>query len=229
MDCRYAKAMDLNAKGKYSEAYKELNGISGYDSKKLKDGKAAISKAAYAEAESLFSRKDYKGAGELFVLISNNDGGYQDVPRYLPLTALWTIADYWNDKTSTSPPDWVWEYLPDKDLAKSLLSFKNTKDAIVSSDYLAFRFLEGNWAGGGCYFNIVPRNEEGGYRVYYSVPSGNLTNNIDYIGFQDGYFIGYRDGQRGSAKNIYRVTIVDENTMKLYSLANSQTYTMTRH
>ena len=51
---------------------------------------------------------------------------------------------------------------------------------------------------------------------------------MDYIGFMNGNFVGYKDGHKNQGNKLYKITIVDENTIDLYCYTNSKTYTMTR-
>ena len=245
--CELEQIDSFIEQGSYQKAYAQL-GSATFDSATRERTRKAISSAAYAQAESYYSKGKYKDAGNLFYLIKQRDRNYGDTEKYLTLCTMWIYSQHeieWDSGKETSldwedwfndPTEYDWDEAKQESHRNeektrenliALLDFKDCKSAIVASDKYAFPFLLGNWSGGGYYFNITAR-QGGGHHAYYSAPYGNLLNGVDYIGFMNGNFVGYKDGHLNQGNKVYKITIVDENTINLYCYTNSKTYTMTR-
>ena len=161
-----------------------------------------LTKIIYREAVTLYNQKDYYQAKKIFAEIQS----HSDSKKYLLLCEAHT-SWYWTDREYQS-------YM-------SILGFKDMKEVILADGSNAERYLIGTWktSDGKYYFRM---NADG--NTNYSLPWLALSNS--HYDIKDGIYYLYRESDTSTRKNVFKFTVVDETTMKVYCYKDGSTYTL---
>ena len=142
-------------------------------------------------------------------------GSYKDAKKYLILVnakyfGKGLFAESWNELSD----------LAYKDLL-DILSFADAKDVMIHC--FPEHFLKGTWktSSGKYYFKLKKKNEN--LQASYSLPYKDLSN--AYFSFDDGVYVL---SNKSKSKDVFKFTIIDKNTVKVYCYKNGKTYTMYR-
>ena len=99
--------------------------------------------------------------------------------------------------------------------------------SLAQQDHSVWAFLVGNWStySGNYYLKFEDRGDEG-YYCHYNVPFTDHAN-TEYIDIIDMTFV-HKDKDSKILGNVYDISIIDFNTIRVYSYSNNQTYTLYR-
>ena len=248
LESKYQKAYNYREESNYEYAYKYFEQISDYKDSKtqldaalimweadvLGDGSTAQS-YRFKETVELTSDQYYLYYGTLTLYISGHDtaedwtsdnykvmldlfgllpASYEDTATYTKLFT--TLYDYgesylFTEKASLAKQCWSLDFI----------------QSLAQQDHSVWAFLVGNWStySGNYYLKFEDRGDEG-YYCHYNVPFTDHAN-TEYIDIIDMTFV-HKDKDSKILGNVYDISIIDFNTIRVYSYSNNQTYTLYR-
>ena len=183
-------------------AYKILETISGYkDTDDLLD---VLLDIIYLKGIQSYRNSSYPyvSAKNNFDFVYKKNSTYERVRDYL---FLCNIASGWSGGNT--------------DTLLELVGFENANELILKQQNTAEEFLKGNWKGDGKYFRI---DDEGDSR--YDLPFEDWGY---YYFFKDGWYT-LENKAKSETRKTAQFTIINKNTIQVYCLKNSKTYTLYR-
>ncbi|MBE6793573.1 MAG: hypothetical protein E7532_01360 [Ruminococcaceae bacterium] len=248
LESKYQKAYNYRDESNYEYAYKYFEKILDYKDSKtqldaalimweaevLADGSTSQS-YRFKETVNLTSDQYMLYYGTLELYISGHDtaedwtddnykvmldlfgllpASYEDTATYTKLFT--TLYDYgeaylFTDKASLAKQCWSLDFV----------------QSLAQQDHSVWAFLVGNWStySGNYYLKFEDRGDEG-YYCHYNVPFTDHAN-TEYIDIIDMTFV-HKDKDSKILGNVYDISIIDFNTIRIYSYSNNQTYTLYR-
>lgn len=238
-ECRYLSAVNLLEDANYSEAlasfkvlYKEMPDYKDiaekYTSAFALSVKSEAAKSNLAKVVSLFrlykdcpgynhvleestpeiynvAVKDYRKNG------TDAIDGFKLIPNYSNSQKYITLCSY----LGFLPTDKQYNEL------LSILSFENAKEVIVRDNGSAIKFLRGTWRNNsGKYFKI--ENNAKNY-CSYNLPYKDLANSTYTI--KNGI---YQLSNSTTKKDVFRIIVIDKNTISIYAYKDGSTHTLYR-
>ena len=197
-----SKAELFTSKKAYAEAYQTL-----LDAQEYGDISALLPEyldQAYQQAVSQYRNGEYDRAKRVFKKM----GDYLQSKDYLLLIDVVYTAFY-------SYPTY-----DEMEKLKSLIGFEDTAKLLIDNNSFAYEFLMGSWKGQGCNFSINSH-----YDIDYDIPAFTYG---DHYMFLDGCMLAYFQDNTAETKEIFRITILSEDRIQIYSLLNDTTYTLDR-
>ncbi len=200
---------DLDLKSNYNEGIKLINTYLS-DTKYYNTAVQRLKQNIYQRAVKAYNEKEYAAAKRHFTALD----GYKDAKKYLVLlTAIdrteW--GEWWEkgDKTAYSN-------------LLEILSFSNAKQVMIRC--YPEHFLKGTWkTASEKYYFKLKKKSDGSLQASYSLPYKDLSNS--YFSFEDGI---YQLSNNSKSKDVFKFTIVNDHTIKVYCYKNGKTYTMYR-
>lgn len=155
-------------------------------------------KKMYAQAQEYYRNNSYPKAEEIFTVLGN----YSRSKDYLILIACQNTADvkYYND------------------LLK-LIGFEDAKQILTKYSTYLNKFINGEWKSSDKKYYLKADTKYGLYSFSYNIPAEYV--NEGYCRLNGGiYFVG--------GKQLLKISIVDKNTISVYSYKSSKNYKLIR-
>lgn len=205
VESKYQKIMNLCDNKNYIQAFRDLKELGNY--KDSANVMIQISDILYNEAIERYRIMDYLAAESDFKIIDP----YKKSSSYLLLLSARNAPN--NGYYSTM-----------KDIYQHLTSLGTFEDAqlLRESDPFIFYRLQGNWHGGGYYFNLSFDKKKNSWNINYTLP----WINGEYFRINDCTLMIGSD-KKGWSKE-FSFTFITENKMEVYCFKNGRTYTLTR-
>ncbi len=195
----YVWGVSLLSKEDYYNAYLKLSESKGYrDTNELLSGLQAV---LYNKAIEFYHDSKYEVATAYFKII----GSYLRTDDYLRLIYVQRKIDITDDD--------IWGFLV------PLIGFEDAADLLVETPDKAKIFLLGKWGSGSRYIKFYKKNDDTWCEFNISGWNG------DWYIYDGLYFIELKNG---SFKEVFKITVVSENCIKLYAYRNGKTYTLYR-
>ncbi len=102
----------------------------------------------------------------------------------------------------------------------SLIGFEDANELIMSNHVFVQKFLLGTWRGDSRYFKMKENGQ-----ISYDIP---WIKYGDYYRIENGIILIFKESTPNTTKNLYRVTIINENCIQIFAYKNSRTYTLYR-
>ncbi len=141
---------------------------------------------------------------------------YEETARYKKLFGIF----------SSSEIHPLAEYIPDNlDYFESVWDIEVVKDFLTINDSLE-GFLVGYWTDNDGYFLSFEQNSPG-ISTNFNIPWVEEPDGTKYYDIVDNIFM-WTDYNNQELAKVFKITVVDFNTIKVYSYKNNRTYTLTR-
>lgn len=217
LEVDYQRALDMIGQQAYADAFALLNTMPYYkdSAEKLEE----IAAQLYAEAEQAYVAKELKAEEVLALFMRTPD--YAEAQQYMAYINLSLEERKLPQPADRDYAGWQNFFYQSYLRRMEFWEFAPAREMILQSYF--GEFLYGRWEGEGNYFESK-FDEKTGYAAYtMSFPGGKGKSVL----IQDHVFRTTGDGGR-SWEDGLRFSVVDRNTMDVYSFAEGKTYRLVR-
>lgn len=251
LEAKYCRAVDFKEKKDYKRAYQDFKALGQYkDSSDMITATIllwevqALTSTSTSEAETFarmvtLSPSHYEMYYTTILLYANS---HSDVDEwyYYPaadnmvtmLSLLPTSYEYTADLLTLFDCFADWEghakfFRENKAVMERLWALPLVQNLAATDDAMAY-FMEGYWSNySGYYYMSFYKSDSGGTSSLYNLPAASKPAGTKYYDFESQTYV-WTDGSKTLAKVFY-ITIVDYDTIQVYSYRDGYTYTLYRN
>ena len=203
----YVWGSDLVLSGEYLKAYEKF----------LEAGNYLDTTEILTELKELiyYSAIDYYHSG----LYYKADEWFDALDGYLNSNDYLILIEGHNQGHSLEADDWE----ASRAQLISLIGFEDAAEIVMSFDYYAAGFLYGTWKGDSKFFTM--EKDDDGEHFSCNLP---WIEYGDFYYIQDGILKLCYAGAWDDTKDLFKITVVDNDCIKIFAYKNEKTYTLYR-